>query len=70
MMRKVLDEFPKVTAVICRQDYHAVGVYRELHRRGLRIPADMAVMGHQNLQPGLHLEPGLTSVATPVVLGL
>ncbi len=67
MMRKVLEEFPKVTAVICRQDYHAVGVYRELHRRGLRILEDMAVMGHQNLQPGLHLEPGLTSVATPVV---
>jgi len=70
MMRMVLDEFPDVTAVICRQDYHAVGVYRELAGRNKRIPDDIAVVGHQNLQPGLHLHPPLTSVENPVTEAL
>jgi DNA-binding LacI/PurR family transcriptional regulator len=67
MTRQILERFPGVTAIVCRQDLHAVGVYRELHRVGKRIPEDIAVIGHFNLQPILYLDPSLTSVQAPMV---
>jgi LacI family transcriptional regulator len=70
MTREVLENWPGVTAIYCRQDYHAIGVYRALMHAGRRIPEDMAVMGNFDLQRTLYLDPPLTSVATPVVLGV
>ena len=67
MAQHVLETYPEVTAIICRQDYHAFGVYRELHRAGKQIPQDMAVVGNLNLQEFLYFDPPLTSVDVPMV---
>jgi DNA-binding LacI/PurR family transcriptional regulator len=67
MTRQILERYPNVTAIVCRQDLHAVGVYRELHRVGKHIPEDIAVIGHFNLQPVLYLDPPLTSIQTPLL---
>ncbi len=68
--RAILETYPKVTAVICRQDYQAIGVYRQLMRIGKHVPDDTAVVGNFNLQSKLFLDPGLTSVSCPSVEGI
>jgi LacI family transcriptional regulator len=70
MMKEALEHYPGVTAVVCRQDYQAIGVYRRLMRAGKHIPDDMAVVGNFNLQSKLFLDPGLTSVSCPSVEGI
>jgi LacI family transcriptional regulator len=70
MMKQILETHPDVTAVICRQDYQAIGVYRQLMRVGKHVPDDMAVVGNFNLQSKLFLDPGLTSVSCPSVEGI
>jgi LacI family transcriptional regulator len=45
----------------------AVGAYRALAEHGLRIPADVAVVGFDGLPRGPRLEPLLTTVVQPVV---
>jgi len=70
MMQETLERFPDVTAVVCRQDYHAIGAYRALIRAGKHIPDNMALVGNMDLQRMLYLDPPLTSVASPIVEGV
>ena len=54
------DHFPE--AVICANDYMAVGLMRELKKRGLRVPGDVIVTGFDNI-PVLGMDvPSLTTV--------
>lgn len=54
------------TAIFCFNDERAAGVYREAHRRGLRIPEDLSVVGFDNLELiAEQLEPPLTTVQLP-----
>lgn len=53
---------PGVTAVICDDDVQAAGLYRAAHRAGLRIPADVSVIGFGNSGMAGALCPSLTSV--------
>ncbi|WP_426504575.1 LacI family DNA-binding transcriptional regulator [Dactylosporangium sp. McL0621] len=54
------------TALFCFNDRMAMGAYRAAHERGLRIPADLSIVGFDNqelIADGLH--PALTTVALP-----
>lgn len=54
------------TAIFCANDRTAMGAYDAIKERGLRIPADIAVVGFDNqdlLAP--YLRPALTTVALP-----
>lgn len=54
------------SAVFCHNDRVAMGLYEGLRGRGLRIPADIAVMGFDNQEViAAHLRPPLTTVALP-----
>ncbi|WP_199423330.1 LacI family DNA-binding transcriptional regulator [Actinotalea solisilvae] len=54
------------TAIFCYNDRMAMGVYRALNDRGLRIPEDLSVIGFDDQQPiASGLFPGLTTVALP-----
>jgi LacI family transcriptional regulator len=53
-------------AVACANDQMAIGVMRELQRSGIRVPADVAVTGFDNVYPGRVVEPPLTTVGQPV----
>jgi LacI family transcriptional regulator len=54
------------TAIFCYNDRMAMGVYRALNDRRLRIPEDISVMGFDDQQPiASGLFPGLTTVALP-----
>lgn len=53
------------TAVICVNDFMAIGVLRELRDAGLRVPQDVSVTGFDNIQLSEYLYPALTTVNLP-----
>jgi LacI family transcriptional regulator, galactose operon repressor len=55
-------------AVICANDQMAIGVMRELQGAGLRVPADIAVTGFDDIYLGAMLTPPLTTVRQPMRL--
>lgn len=62
--RAVAEVFGKVhfTAVIAITDMVAMGVYRGLQARGVRIPTDVSVVGFDNTYLSRFLNPPLTTV--------
>ncbi|MGI5878826.1 MAG: LacI family DNA-binding transcriptional regulator [Christensenellales bacterium] len=61
-MRAVLDEEAGVTAVIGFSDFIAAGMLRALTEHGVRVPADIAVVGFDGTPMGELLSPSLTTV--------
>ncbi len=60
-VKAALDASP-FTAVICTTDLLALGVYRGLHERKVRVPEDVSVIGFDNTYLSEYLVPSLTSV--------
>ena len=64
-----MDEFLRrkklPTAIFCESDEMAFGVLKSLHKRGLRVPEDMSVIGFDDHEYASHA--GLTTVSQPVV---
>ena len=61
-----LPEDRRPTAIFCFNDRMAVGVYVAAHRRGLRIPHDLSIVGYDDQQlVAAELDPPLTTVALP-----
>ncbi len=55
----------RFTAVLCRNDYTAIGVCRGLQDSGLRVPDDVAIVGQGDIDVSKYLTPALTTIATP-----
>lgn len=55
-------------AVICANDQMAIGAMRELQANGVRVPADIAVVGFDDIYPGTLIAPPLTTVRQPMRL--
>lgn len=55
-------------AIVCANDQMAIGAMRELQAAGLRIPADIAVTGFDDIYLGGMLTPPLTTVRQPMRL--
>jgi DNA-binding LacI/PurR family transcriptional regulator len=55
------------TAVIASTDYMAIGALHAATREGLRVPADVSIVGFDDLPISAHLNPGLTSVHMPIL---
>ncbi len=53
------------TAIVCVNDFMAVGVMRSLREHGLRIPEDVSVTGFDNIRLAEYAEPPLTTVHIP-----
>jgi LacI family transcriptional regulator len=64
-VERILTAVPRPTAVACLNDTAALGVLRELVAAGVRVPADMSVMGYDDLPFAALLSPSLTTVAQP-----
>jgi LacI family transcriptional regulator len=52
-------------AIICVNDFMALGVLRELRDRGLRVPEDISVTGFDNIKLSEYCHPPLTTVHIP-----
>lgn len=64
-VEQILSASPRPTAVLCVNDAVALDVLRRLESAGVRVPADMSVVGYDDLQFAARLSPPLTTVAQP-----
>ncbi len=62
----LLDVPEPPTAIFAGNDLQAMGVYRALYERGLRVPDDMSVVGFDDVPLTALLTPALTTVRQPV----
>ena len=63
--RTLLSAHPELTAIVCVNDFMAVGALREIRERGLRVPEDISVTGFDNVKLALFCYPALTTVHIP-----
>ena len=55
----------KPTAIMCVNDFMAIGVLRELRDQGLRVPEDVSVTGFDNIRWSEFCYPRLTTIHIP-----
>ena len=65
-MRNILaDRRPRPTALICTNDYIAIGAMIEAKQLGMTIPDDLSVVGFDDTDMSAHLDPPLTTIRVP-----
>ncbi len=65
ILDEILSLAQRPTALYCENDIIAVTMLNELQHRKIRVPGEMAVMGHDGLDLCRMLHPYLTTVAQP-----
>jgi DNA-binding LacI/PurR family transcriptional regulator len=59
---RLLARDPAVTAIFCANDRIALGVLRALHETGRRVPAEVSVVGFDDMPDSGYFLPPLTTV--------
>ncbi|MEP1207637.1 MAG: LacI family DNA-binding transcriptional regulator [Rhizobiaceae bacterium] len=62
---QILSNGIECTAVLCFSDVLALGTYFCLQEAGISIPNQISVMGFDNLDWSIHIEPSLTTINLP-----
>lgn len=62
-MAALLEQWPDTDAVLCVSDMSAFGAIMECHRRGLSVPADIAIAGFGNFEVATCCHPTITTVS-------
>ena len=64
-VRRLLASKFDPTAILCVNDFMAIGVLRELRDQGLSVPGDVSVTGFDNIRLAEFTNPALTTVHIP-----
>jgi LacI family transcriptional regulator len=59
----LLDRAPDTTAIVAYNDLMAIGALRALRRRGRRVPADVSVVGFDDVAVAAYVDPALTTIS-------
>jgi LacI family transcriptional regulator len=59
---RMIDSGDLPEAVFCANDQMAIGLIRAMKERGVRVPADVAVVGFDDIQVARYIQPALTTV--------
>jgi LacI family transcriptional regulator len=62
---RLIEASPPPTAVVCGNDVLAFGALFEARQRGLEVPAEVSIVGFDDLELASHLQPALTTVQVP-----
>ena len=62
VVRQLLAEHPKLTALVALNDRLALDAMRGLRTLGVRVPEDISVVGHDDLPHSAEVVPGLTTI--------
>jgi LacI family transcriptional regulator len=65
MAQAALERSPRPTALIAANNFIAVGAYRAVRDAGLGVPADMSVVGFDDVPAAIAVEPFMTVVEQP-----
>jgi DNA-binding LacI/PurR family transcriptional regulator len=65
-MQNLLGIVPPPTAVFCYNDMSALGAIRAIRAHGLRVPADISIVGFDDLPIMQFMDPPLTTVCQPM----
>lgn len=65
-MEELLKEKEKFTAIFAACDEIAVGALSVAHKRGLKVPDDISIIGYDNTQVAEMCYPALTTLAQPL----
>lgn len=61
-VEQLLDQYPEIDGVFVANDQMALAVLQVAHRRGLRVPQDLAVVGFDGLAEAPYFWPPLTTI--------
>ena len=64
--QELLENTRDFTAMFCFNDISAIGAIRAIRDAGLRIPADISVVGFDDIITAAYCEPPLTTVKQPL----
>jgi LacI family transcriptional regulator len=64
-MHEVIAKRPAPTAVFAHHDVLAAGLLLECRRQSVRVPADLAVVGFDDIEAAAMTHPPLTTVSNP-----
>jgi DNA-binding LacI/PurR family transcriptional regulator len=65
-MRRAWEDGLRPTGVLAMSDAMAIGVLRAARELGLRVPADLSVVGFDDIDISQHTDPPLTTVYQPI----
>ena len=63
---KILKKFPDVDGIVACNDIVAISVYKVLHKKGIKVPEDIQLIGFDNISLSELLTPELTTIAQPI----
>lgn len=66
LAQRLLDVSPPPTALFCTNNLMTVGALQTLQERGVRIPADLSLVGYDDMEWWTLTHPPLTTVGQPV----
>ena len=66
MAARLLELHPDTDGIIAANDMVAISVYKELHRRGIRVPEDIQLIGFDNISLSSLFTPEITTIAQPI----
>jgi len=66
--RVLLAQADRATAIVCGNDVLAHGVLLECQAQGIAVPAQVSVVGFDDLELSRHWQPGLTTMHVPTEL--
>ena len=66
IVRQLLDIKDRPTAVFAHNDVNAIAMIHEMRNRGVRVPNDISIAGHDDIRLAACVEPALTTVAWPM----
>jgi len=62
----LLEHRAKFTAICCFNDISAMGSIRALHDAGLHVPADVSILGFDDIQSAAYQVPSLSTIRQPL----
>ena len=63
--KKLLDKAGDITAIYVMSDIMALGVRRALYERGLDVPGDISLIGHDGIEMASYVVPKLVTIRQP-----
>jgi DNA-binding LacI/PurR family transcriptional regulator len=62
MILPLVDRSDPVSAVLVLNDYLAINIMRSLSTRGIKVPADLSIVGFDNIELAEHIDPPITTI--------